>query len=372
VLILDVNRYPDKTSCAGKVEESQTLRFQNTSTCNNQTADPAMDVPTAAKVLGNPNAQVTYFASSTVNSSSDTSISTQNSAEDTSLDHQIQCSANTVQPQCDNGLLDNNTHIQYQHYDTSNGVHELDASNQNCNLDATSEHHFQTIEGQVTFTAEPQTSVHMDSINMQYMEVNSTPISVMDANRLSEMCNSQNPDSRSLTPSDFAFRGQSVMSFMNQNMQADSEVSQDSSIVSHNGPPRGALHLSHLLQAAAASASPFSDQIESPMSETIEIGDNRWQQSTPDPEQGVSGHRQKAGPRRKKTWLIDDDDEDKEPLNSELRNGLRILKEIMSDINKSVNWPFMEPVDAKDAPEYYDRIESPMWLRKSKYALLFS
>ncbi|KAK3608519.1 hypothetical protein CHS0354_010374 [Potamilus streckersoni] len=55
-----------------------------------------------------------------------------------------------------------------------------------------------------------------------------------------------------------------------------------------------------------------------------------------------------------------------EPLNYELQQGYRILKELMADSNKAVNWPFLDPVDgeALDSKDYYERIKNPMWLRK--------
>ncbi len=57
-----------------------------------------------------------------------------------------------------------------------------------------------------------------------------------------------------------------------------------------------------------------------------------------------------------------------ESLSYELEQGSRILREIMSEANKSVNWPFMEAVDADKMGlyDYYDRIKKPMWLKKSE------
>ena len=63
-----------------------------------------------------------------------------------------------------------------------------------------------------------------------------------------------------------------------------------------------------------------------------------------------------------------DVDSEKRPLSYELEQGNRILKEIMSEANKSVNWAFTEAVDAEKMGlyDYYDRIKKPMWLRKSE------
>lgn len=57
------------------------------------------------------------------------------------------------------------------------------------------------------------------------------------------------------------------------------------------------------------------------------------------------------------------------PLSYELQQGRRILKEIMSESQKSVNWPFMDPVDVeKDGLwDYNERIQHPMWLKKSEF-----
>ena len=63
-----------------------------------------------------------------------------------------------------------------------------------------------------------------------------------------------------------------------------------------------------------------------------------------------------------------DNEDEKEPLSYELEQGNRILKEIMSEANKSVNWAFMEAVDTEKMGlyDYYDRIKKPMWLKKSE------
>ena len=52
----------------------------------------------------------------------------------------------------------------------------------------------------------------------------------------------------------------------------------------------------------------------------------------------------------------------------ELHQGFRILNEILSDSNKHLNWPFIEPVDSTQdgCQDYYELIETPMWLSKSE------
>lgn len=72
--------------------------------------------------------------------------------------------------------------------------------------------------------------------------------------------------------------------------------------------------------------------------------------------------------------VSDSEENEKEPLSYELQQGFRILREIMSDGNKSLNWPFMEPVDSEGMglQDYASRIKEPMWLKKSKALLEFS
>ncbi|KAK3104223.1 hypothetical protein FSP39_025438 [Pinctada imbricata] len=57
-----------------------------------------------------------------------------------------------------------------------------------------------------------------------------------------------------------------------------------------------------------------------------------------------------------------------ENLTEELQQGLRILRELMSDSNKSVNWHFLWPVDDSmpDTANYYEKIQKPMWFNKMK------
>ncbi|XP_069132417.1 uncharacterized bromodomain-containing protein 10-like [Argopecten irradians] len=65
----------------------------------------------------------------------------------------------------------------------------------------------------------------------------------------------------------------------------------------------------------------------------------------------------------------DDNKEDidtRDPLSPELQQGYRILKELMADGNKSVNWHFLEAVDSShpETADYYERIKRPVWLGK--------
>lgn len=64
----------------------------------------------------------------------------------------------------------------------------------------------------------------------------------------------------------------------------------------------------------------------------------------------------------------DDHTYNQAPLSYELQQGLRILKELMSDSKKSVNWLFMEPVDDShpETADYYDKIKKPIWFGKMK------
>ncbi|CAH1785567.1 unnamed protein product, partial [Owenia fusiformis] len=54
--------------------------------------------------------------------------------------------------------------------------------------------------------------------------------------------------------------------------------------------------------------------------------------------------------------------------NYELEQAYRILREIMHENNKSVNWPFMDEVDVQKYGlwDYHERIRKPIWLRKMK------
>ncbi|XP_013420345.1 uncharacterized protein KIAA2026 [Lingula anatina] len=60
--------------------------------------------------------------------------------------------------------------------------------------------------------------------------------------------------------------------------------------------------------------------------------------------------------------------ETKPPLSHELKQGLRILREIMYEVHKSVNWPFMDAVEVErlELWDYHQRIKKPMWLKKMK------
>ena len=63
----------------------------------------------------------------------------------------------------------------------------------------------------------------------------------------------------------------------------------------------------------------------------------------------------------------DDHTYNQAPLSYELQQGLRILRELMSDSNKSVNWHFLHPVDDShpETADYYEKIKKPIWLGKS-------
>ncbi|KAJ8298929.1 hypothetical protein KUTeg_022989 [Tegillarca granosa] len=63
----------------------------------------------------------------------------------------------------------------------------------------------------------------------------------------------------------------------------------------------------------------------------------------------------------------DTDDSDSPSLNYELQQGYRILKELMAESNKSVNWPFIYKVDDSypETSDYYEKIKNPIWLEKS-------
>ncbi len=63
-----------------------------------------------------------------------------------------------------------------------------------------------------------------------------------------------------------------------------------------------------------------------------------------------------------------EDEKEEDQMDVGLQQGLRILKEIMSEANKSVNWPFMNAVDAEKLGlyDYYDKVKKPMWLKRSK------
>ena len=64
-----------------------------------------------------------------------------------------------------------------------------------------------------------------------------------------------------------------------------------------------------------------------------------------------------------------DEKDDHGQSNIELQTGYKILKDLMADSNKNVNWPFMDPIDVS-APhlvgDYNEKIEKPIWLKFSK------
>ncbi|XP_074660494.1 uncharacterized protein LOC141912956 [Tubulanus polymorphus] len=53
-------------------------------------------------------------------------------------------------------------------------------------------------------------------------------------------------------------------------------------------------------------------------------------------------------------------------MDYELQEGYRILKEMMAISNKTLNWPFIDPVDGQIYTDYYERITKPIWLNKMK------
>ena len=68
-----------------------------------------------------------------------------------------------------------------------------------------------------------------------------------------------------------------------------------------------------------------------------------------------------------------EEEKEEDQMDVGLQQGLRILKEIMSEANKSVNWPFMNSVDAERLGlyDYYEKVKKPMWLKKSEYLYLY-
>jgi len=60
-------------------------------------------------------------------------------------------------------------------------------------------------------------------------------------------------------------------------------------------------------------------------------------------------------------------DPDLSSMSYELQQGYRILRELMTDSNKSFVGPFLNPVDSTAAgcSDYYERIKRPMWMKKS-------
>ena len=67
--------------------------------------------------------------------------------------------------------------------------------------------------------------------------------------------------------------------------------------------------------------------------------------------------------------VVEMEKEDQKQSSVELQTGFRILKDLMADSHKNVNWPFMEPIDVS-APDlvadYHQKIEKPVWLKLSK------
>lgn len=56
-------------------------------------------------------------------------------------------------------------------------------------------------------------------------------------------------------------------------------------------------------------------------------------------------------------------------LSVELKQGYRILRDLMSDKIKSLNWPFLDAVNSNwpEVADYKDVVRNPMWLRKSRF-----
>ena len=64
--------------------------------------------------------------------------------------------------------------------------------------------------------------------------------------------------------------------------------------------------------------------------------------------------------------------EDKEFISYELEQAHRVLRELMSDSYKNINWPFMQAVDAnmEGCYDYYDSVKRPIWLFKSLFLII--
>lgn len=94
------------------------------------------------------------------------------------------------------------------------------------------------------------------------------------------------------------------------------------------------------------------------------FADNSWTDSTADAADPMD---EEAEPDEYDQQNIDDHTYNQAPLSYELQQGLRILKELMSDSNKSVNLHFLGPVDDShpETADYYDKIKKPIWLGKS-------
>jgi hypothetical protein len=61
-------------------------------------------------------------------------------------------------------------------------------------------------------------------------------------------------------------------------------------------------------------------------------------------------------------------DPDLDSMSYELQQAYRILRELMTDSNKSFVGPFLNPVDstAPGCSDYYDKIKRPMWMKRSE------
>ncbi|XP_064634426.1 uncharacterized protein LOC135492146 isoform X2 [Lineus longissimus] len=72
--------------------------------------------------------------------------------------------------------------------------------------------------------------------------------------------------------------------------------------------------------------------------------------------------------RKKRRGYVDGEEEQVPFMSYELQQGYRILRELLSDANKSLNFPFIEEVDVEKLGlwDYYEKIEQPMCLKKMK------
>lgn len=73
--------------------------------------------------------------------------------------------------------------------------------------------------------------------------------------------------------------------------------------------------------------------------------------------------------RRRKHEMSEEDATD--PVKVELHAARRLLREIMHNNHKTVNWAFLDPVDtdALGLDDYHEKIKQPMWLNKSRSRL---
>ncbi|KAL5007744.1 hypothetical protein ScPMuIL_016550 [Solemya velum] len=86
------------------------------------------------------------------------------------------------------------------------------------------------------------------------------------------------------------------------------------------------------------------------------------------PEDGKTNEEETEESKDKLVESTEKDEFQEVPLNPELQQGFRILKELMAEGNKSVNWPFLDPVDSSqpETADYYEKIKKPIWLHQIK------